>query len=168
MVGGVTLCLLGLLALGSKRVWFNHWRSEDIHYGNALYGLVAKSMGIAIVFLVYLAVQLGYMVSGQTVCADASLPWRSDGACFMSSANSGGRARDRCIGCMTRHTWPLPVPFHRTRSSRMELLQHWIPIPEAGSPAAFCEPSCWRRKPEPPRLPEKAARSLAGVSMKSA
>lgn len=96
IIGGVTLCLLGLLALGSKQVWFGHWRSEDVHYGNPLYGLVSKSMGIAIVFLVYLAVQLGYMVSGTGCRADDSLRWRSAGRCSMSSENRGVRVSKVC------------------------------------------------------------------------
>lgn len=67
ITGGVTLCLLGLLALGSKQVWFDGLHSEDVHYGNPLYRLVSESMGIAMVFIVYLAVQLGYMVSSGAV-----------------------------------------------------------------------------------------------------
>lgn len=89
--GGVTLCLLGLLALGSKQVWFDDSPSHSVHYGNPLYGLVSKSMGIAIVFLVYLAVQLGYMVGPRAYVADGSLRWKLGGACSTSSGSKENR-----------------------------------------------------------------------------
>ena len=94
--GGVTLCLLGLLALGSKQVWFDDSPSHNVHYGNPLYGLVSKSMGIAIVFLVYLAVQLGYMVSLRACRADGSLRWKLGGACFTSSGSKENRVSASC------------------------------------------------------------------------
>ncbi len=62
IAGGLALCLLGLLGLGSRSVWFD--TSRSIQYGNALYRLVAANWGIAVVFLVYAAVQAGYMVRG--------------------------------------------------------------------------------------------------------
>ncbi|CAK9783679.1 hypothetical protein CC85DRAFT_302311 [Cutaneotrichosporon oleaginosum] len=61
MVGGGALCLLGLLCLGSRGVWFD--TSGGIQYGNCLYRLVAANWGIAIVFLIYAAVQGGYMIT---------------------------------------------------------------------------------------------------------
>jgi hypothetical protein len=81
IAGGLALCLLGLLGLGSRSVWFD--TSRSIQYGNALYRLVAANWGIAVVFLVYAAVQAGYMVRGHA----ASLTPAHDG---------GGMARLPC------------------------------------------------------------------------